>query len=246
MTDQRIIVCVHDVSPKHTERLARIDALLAELGVGARYSMLVVPDFWGEWPLDEHPAFCEWLRERADAGVEMLLHGFYHQDRSEHDSAVDRLKATVMTAREGEFLGLSYAEARERILAGRKLLEGILGRAVDGFVAPAWLYSEGTREALRDLTFNVAEDHLSVWIPRDERVVHRSPVVSYASRDKRRIVGSLVWSRAASALLAPLPVVRHAIHPHDFDVDALVNEIERSLRGFLRRRSPMSYGELAV
>lgn len=246
MTAKRIVVCVHDVSPKHWERLIRIDAFLSDLGLAGRYSMLVVPDFWGEWPLADHPDFCAWLRARRDEGVEMLLHGYYHRDTTEHRSRLAQLKAVTMTASEGEFLGLSHAEATSRLREGRAVLEYSLGGAIDGFVAPAWLYSAGTRQALAELGFRVAEDHLTVWRPTDGRVVHRSPVVSYASRDRRRIIGSLVWSRTASSVLGPLPVVRHAIHPHDFDVPVLIEEIRRSLAGFTATRSPMRYSELAA
>ena len=122
----------------------------------------------------------------------------------------------------------------------------VVMRGEYGFVAPAWLYSAGTHAALRELGFTVAEDHLSVWRPTDGKVVHRSPVVSYASRDRRRVLGSLVWSRTASIALAPLSVVRHAIHPHDLDVPSLEAEIERSLRDFLTTRTPLSYEGLAA
>ena len=241
-----IIVCVHDVSPKHAGRLARIHALLERVGVGARYAMLVVPDFWREWPLGDHPDFVDWLRARADDGVEMLLHGFTHRDETQHAGGVARWKATTLTASEGEFLGLSHDEARNRIEAGREVLYQAMGQHVTGFVAPAWLYSEGTHRALRELGFTCAEDHLRVWRPTDGAVVHRSPVVSYASRDRARVLGSHVWSRAASLLLRPLPTVRLAIHPHDLDVPSLEREIERCLRVFLRDRRPLTYGSLVA
>jgi predicted deacetylase len=242
---KQIVVCVHDVSPRHWDRLERIHEFLEALGVGGRYSMLVVPDFWREWPLRDHPEFCAWLRARQSEGVEMLLHGYTHRDETEHSSARARLAARTMTAREGEFYGLTHGEALDRIADGRALLEDILGAEVDGFVAPAWLYSDGARRALRDLGFRVAEDHLSVWRPDTGETVLRGPVVSYASRDRRRIVGSLAWSRTASVALAPVRTVRHAIHPHDFDVNVLISEIRRSLAGFLQKRSPTSYRELA-
>lgn len=242
-SSKHIICCVHDVTPRHMERLERIDTFLKELGLGGRYAMLVVPNFWHEWPLDEHPEFCEWLRARADEGVEMLLHGYYHRDETPHASRLKALKAKTMTASEGEFFGLSEQDAAERIERGRAMVEPLTG-SLEGFVAPAWLYSEGAKAALRAAGFRYAEDHMKVWNLQTGKVLHRSPVVSYASRDRRRIAGSLVWSRTASAVLRPLPVVRHAIHPHDFDVDLLIAEIRRSLEGFLERRDPMYYREL--
>jgi hypothetical protein len=42
------------------------------------------------------------------------------------------------------------------------------------------------------------------------------------------------------------PVVRFALHPHDFDIPSLRREIERALSGFLRYRKPLLYRELVA
>lgn len=239
-----ILVCVHDVSPRHAERLRIIHQTLTEAGVGGRYSMLVVPDFWRQWPLEDYPDFNDWLRARADEGVEMILHGFSHQDETEHDSALQAWKARTMTAREGEFFGLSFEEAQERLRAGRTLLEEIIEKPVEGFVAPAWLYSKGARQALESEGFAFAEDHSHVWSPVDGRVALRGPVVSYASRDRRRVLGSIAWSRLSTVVLRRQRVVRFAIHPHDLDVPVLFDELLRALKVFCGRRRPILYREL--
>ena len=239
-----LIPCVHDVTPRHFERLVQIDDALRALGLAGRYRMLVVPNFWFDWPLADHPKFCDWLRARADEGVEMLLHGYFHKDTTEHEGMVARLKAQQMTASEGEFLGLSEGDARERIQKGRDEVEAVLGKSVDGFVAPAWLYSEGTHQVLKDFGFRIAEDHLKVWDPTTGKTLSRSPVISYASRTKGRIASSMAWSRIGTATMRALPVVRHAIHPHDFDVPMLEHEISRSLRSLLRRHDPAPYAQL--
>jgi predicted deacetylase len=237
-------VAVHDVTPAHRGRLERIDAQLAALGVGARYSMLVVPDFHRRAALAAAPEFARWLRARADAGVEMLLHGFFHVDETAHRSARARWLATAMTAREGEFLGLGRDEARRRLDAGRRVLEDAIGRGIDGFVAPAWLYGPGARAALRDAGFRLAEDHWSVWSPADGRTLLRSPVVSWASRTPARLASSLAWSKVATLALAPLPIVRVGIHPQDGEHGVLVHEIERVVASFLRSRPPILLREL--
>jgi hypothetical protein len=243
---KRLLLCVHDVTPRHFERLQQLDALFRANGLAGRYSMLVVPDFWHRWPLQEHPAFVAWLRERAAEGVDMLLHGYFHLDETAHDGGLTRWKSRALTAGEGEFLDLSYAVARERLQRGKALLESLLGRPVEGFVAPAWLYGPGTHAALRELGFTVAEDHWRVWSPAARRTLARSPVVSYASRTPLRLAGSLLWSRLATPLLAPLPIVRHAVHPHDFDSGPLIREFGRALSAFRRDRQPMLYRELAA
>jgi predicted deacetylase len=241
---KRLLLSIHDVTPRHFERLQQIDAFFKARGIGSRYSMLVVPDFWGKWPLKDHSEFLDWLRARADEGVEMILHGYSHRDETVHSDAGTRWKAGVLTAGEGEFLGLDRGEATARINRGKTLLEDILGRKIDGFIAPAWLYSPGSRQALEDMGFGFAEDHWSVWSPRKGKTFTRGPVISYASRSRGRILSSLAWSRVATTLLAPTQIVRQAIHPHDFDVDSLVREIDRALMSYLGSRKPVQYRDL--
>lgn len=238
-----ILVSVHDVSPRHAERLRLIDETLDGLGLRGRYSMLVVPDFWRRWSLEAHPEFGAWLRARANEGVEMILHGFSHQDETEHRSPLQAWKARTMTAGEGEFLGLSYEDARPRLRAGRAMVESVIEKPVEGFVAPAWLYSEGTRAALTDEGFHFAEDHRHVWDPQTGRVALRGPVVSYASRDRWRVAGSLLWSRTSTILLRGQETVRFAIHPHDLDVPVLFEELLRALSFFCTNRKAVLYHE---
>lgn len=246
-SSDKLLVSVHDVTPRHFAALKDIDRLLGRLGIGSCYSMLVVPNFWSAWPLEEHPEFVEWLRARESDGVEMILHGFYHRDQHTHRGAAARVKAGLMTAGEGEFLGLGYADAAARISAGKAVLESALEQPVEGFVAPAWLYGEATRQVLRDQSFRFAEDHWSVWAPAlDDRRLARSPVISYSSRTRMRIATSWLWSRSAMLALSAAPVVRHAIHPHDLDSGLIVSEIERSLTSLLARREVMQYRHLAA
>src|SRR3546814_20498905 len=78
-----------------------------------------------------------------------------------------RWAASRLTAGEGEFLGLPRPEADHRLLEGRAIVEQAIGRAVDGFVAPAWLYGDASLAALAAQDFGMVEDHLDrksvVW-----------------------------------------------------------------------------------
>lgn len=220
--------------------------MLREVGVGSRYSMLVVPNFWSQWPLEDHPEFARWLRRREEKGVEMILHGYYHRDHQTHTRPSSRLLARLMTAGEGEFLGLDYDQATERIEEGKRALRSVLERPVEGFVAPAWLYSDATRRVLRDQRFGFAEDHWSVWKPAEaDRTLCRSPVISYSSRTKSRIVTSWLWSRCSVATLGRFHVLRQAIHPHDLDSRAIFSEIKRALACLMARREIIQYKDLA-
>jgi uncharacterized protein len=239
-----LLASVHDVAPCHRERLERLVPLV-EAAVGrGRFALLVVPDFHRSGSLRDDPAFARRLLGWADDGCEIFLHGFTHLDESAHPSRAARWKAERMTAGEGEFLGLSYAEASSKLTEGRQIIEDVTGRAVAGFIAPAWLYGTESLRAIADHGFALAEDHFRVWSPRDGQTLTRGPVVTYASRSTPRLLSSLLWSRLSTVVLARAKTVRLAVHPHDVDSPALLTEIDRALRAFTRTHTPSAYREL--
>lgn len=210
--------------------------------VGSRLAMLVVPNHWGDAPIVPGSPFATRLRGWADQGVEMFLHGYYHKDDTRHEAGPDKLRARFMTAGEGEFLGLSRAEAAARINEGRSLVEDTIGRSIDGFVAPAWLYGGGALEALADAAVPLAEDHFRVWSPASGQRLASGPVITWASRTRMRLASSL----AAAAVLrhAPLEVLRIGVHPPDVRHPALVRSIGKTLGWATRSRRPARYSDL--
>jgi uncharacterized protein len=239
---RRLLASIHDVGPKferHVEQLVK--TLEPHVGV-ANFAMLVVPDHWDEAPLSAAPAFQAKLREWADAGAEMFLHGWRHRD----DTPAKGFAQKHMTAGEGEFSALSFAEASARISDGRKVVEDAIGRAVAGFIAPAWLYSAGTLDAVCDAGFALAEDHMKVWNPMTGRVVARGPVITWASRSPGRIRSSLMVAAAARALPRALPTARIAVHPGDVTVPALLDSINATFRRFASTHVPSRYADLIV
>jgi predicted deacetylase len=242
---RRLLVSIHDVSPAFEDRIDRLSERLAHLLGGARFTMLVVPDFWRKAPLARSPGFQRKLRRWSQDGVEMLLHGWSHRDESTGHKGLARLKANYMTAREGEFLALSREEATQRLREGRAALEDALGRPVTGFVAPAWLYGDGARAALADEGFEVAEDHLRVWRPSDGRILARGPVIGWASRSRFRLASSLAFAALARHALKRLPTLRIALHPGDQGSPALLESIDRTVRTSLAGRRCGRYGDLA-
>jgi predicted deacetylase len=147
-----------------------------------------------------------------------------------------------MTAGEGEFLGLSREVASARIAEGRALIEDVIGRSIDGFVAPAWLYGRGALEALADSGVPIAEDHLRVWSPRDQRELARGPVITWASRTRMRLASSLIAAPAVRRL--PMRVLRVGVHPPDIRHPLLVRSINRTLRRAAASRRSSRYSDL--
>lgn len=240
-SNRLFLASIHDVSPRFEGEVDRLLGLLRP-HVGARLAMLVVPNHWGDCEIVPGSSFATRLRDWADQGFEIFLHGFFHRDESKHDGMADRIRARFMTASEGEFLGLSKGEALKRIEAGRSLIEQVIGRSVDGFVAPAWLYGRGSLEALQEQRIPIAEDHMRVWSPENGRELARGPVITWASRTRTRLASSLF---AASLLRrAPLKVLRIGVHPPDVRHPALLRSIEKTFRSASATRRAARYSEL--
>jgi len=232
---RRIHIAVHDASPAHWQELRELDSLLREMGVGT-YSMLVIPDYHGEYPLEKYPDFCSWLEDLREAGVEMMLHGFTHISRSVPEGIIDRTRAALFTRGEGEFLGLDPSSAATLLQKGREALNSA-EIFTDAFVAPAWLYSRGTLEALSTLGFRYAEDRLHSWDPHTGRVLLRSPVVNFAGGGRLKRAAATAWVHASLVLMRGTGTLRFALHPCDL---ARRETVLKVMRALLSYRTPVS------
>ncbi len=239
---RRLLASIHDVGPKFESQIdALADRLTGLLG-GPNFAMLVVPDHWDQAPLSAAPAYAAKLRRWADQGVEMFLHGWRHRD----DAPAKGFAQKHMTAGEGEFSALSEAEAAARIADGRKVVEDAIGRPVAGFVAPAWLYSDGAKAAVAAAGFALAEDHMKVWAPVTGKTLSRGPVITWASRSPGRIRSSLMVARIARTAPWALPTARIAVHPGDTTVPALLDSIDATFSAFARTHKPSRYASLCA
>lgn len=243
MTEKLFLASIHDVGPRFEREVDQLATQLSGLLGGPRFAMLVVPDHWGQAPLAQNPAFARRLRDWADQGVEMFVHGWFHKDLARH-SGMTAFKARHMTASEGEFLGLSQTEAAQRMADGKALIEDIIGKPTAGFIAPAWLYGPGARAALAKGGFALAEDHMRVWQPETGAIVARGPVVTWASRTRARQVSSRGFAALARHALGMLPVARLAVHPGDTTVPALLASITATTRALSRGRRIGRYADL--
>ena len=237
---RRLLASIHDVGPRFEAQVDLLADLATQLLSGPKFAMFVVPDHWGQAPLSCAPHYAAKLRHWADAGVEMFLHGYTHCD----DAVQRGFAQRHMTAGEGEFAALGTDAALAKIRDGRRMVEDAIGRPVAGFVAPAWLYSTGAKEALVRSNFSLAEDHWKVWNPRTGAVLTRGPVVTWASRSPGRIRSSLAVARIARSLRAALPTARIAVHPGDTGVPALLDSIGATFSAFSRTHAPSRYGDL--
>ncbi len=237
MAEKKLVhITLHDVSPRHEKTIMQIHDVLVDLGA-ARYSMLVVPDFWGEWPLEDSPGFCEWLRDLSAGGTEMILHGYHHYDSIGSHGAIDRVRSALFTRGEGEFLGLDFSAAAELLSKGKNELERILKTDVTGFTAPAWLYSKGTLKALSEIGFTYAESRWRTWNPLTGDTYLRVPVVNYAGGGSLKRWVADLWVTSSGVVLGGARTVRFAIHPADFENEITRGKITKHLETLLRKRT---------
>lgn len=243
-TEKLLLASIHDVGPRFEPQVEQLVELLGRRLGDMKFAMLVVPDHWGGAPLREDRAFQAKLRAWSDAGVEMFVHGWHHRDSARHRGAAS-IKARHMTAGEGEFLGLDEARALQLMLDGKALIEDVTAREAAGFIAPAWLYGEGARAALRRAGFALAEDHWKVWDPASDAVLARAPVITWASRTRGRTASSLAFAALArQALPALLRTVRIAVHPGDVTKPSLIASIDATIENFARSHRSARYAEI--
>lgn len=204
--------------------------------------LLVVPDWHGVAPVERDAAFCEWLRECAEQGAEILLHGERHDEVGLPRTWRDAVRAFGRTNREGEFLTLGYTAARDRIDRGLERLRTV-GLEPVGFVPPAWLCRAETHEAVRDAGLAVSEDFGAIYLHARNAVV-RSPVVVWSARGALRAWGSVAVARTRWLAQRRADVVRIALHPSDLGHPATAGSVARALASWAAARPRGSYGTL--
>lgn len=216
-------VSIHDVTPANAEAVEL--ALERTARSGIKPALLVVPNFHGEWPLAEHPEFCERLAMLQTVGHEILLHGYFHRaDANGQATGLRRWVAqNLASAGEAEFADIAAAEARKRLADGEAVLRDA-GLRVDGFVAPGWMMPRWMHDVLAERGYRFTEDHLRVYDPK-ARKARASVVLNYASRTPGRLASSVAWCRVAKHARALVPA-RVAIHPRDMLEPLLRHEMD--------------------
>lgn len=239
MRNRSLVVSVHDVSPRTQAASAEMLRQLEEIGVH-HCSLLVIPNHHHQGHFLDDAAFCEWLREQAAAGHEIVAHGYFHQRPARAgESLLQRLTTRVYTAGEGEFYDLDRQTAFE--LAGRSVRElSDAGLAPRGFIAPAWLLSVEAEAALRDLGLAYTT-RLGGVLDLQKGAFHRSQSLVWSVRSAWRRHCSLLWNRLLSGRMAREPLLRIAIHPVDLAAPAVWRQAIALAREALAGREPLTY-----
>lgn len=236
----KLLVSIHDVTPAHEIRVRSLWRLCRSMGVTPALS--VVPNWHGRWPLERHPAFAHWLRDRVADGAEVFLHGERHDERGMTRTVRDELRAFGMTAAEGEFLTLSGTEAERRIRRGLATLARC-GIEPVGFVPPAWLAHRECSSAVSDCGLRFFEDVSSIHLSqRGTRLP--SPVTRWSARHPWREAASRFVARTRFVLDRHSWLVRVALHPSDLASRTIQRSVIETMRRWLTVRRPWRYSDL--
>jgi len=235
------LIAVHDVTPAHASALAKIYALLEELGI-ARYALLVVPDWHGEWPLERHAAFVDDLLRRQAAGAEVFLHGYRHDEAGFRRTWMQRLRIAGRTATSAEFYLAPWDEAGRRLDSGVALF-GRLGLKPVGFVPPAWLHGPGLADQLRRRSLTITE---GFWVIRDLATggCVFAPALSWSTARPWRSYFTGAIAAARRALEVARSLVRVAIHPPDIEVPVVAASLPATLGSLAANRRMATYLEV--
>ena len=122
------LVCIHDATPAYDRETRLIIRDLAPL-IGRRFSLGVVPNWHGDWPLSAHPDYCKLVVESSE---EILLHGCFHRRQRGWGPT------TLLTKGADEMNGQDREETRRTIDRGQGVFTEVFGTPARGFLAPGW------------------------------------------------------------------------------------------------------------
>jgi predicted deacetylase len=238
-----VIISLHDVSPRTLAACQRLRDELGRVGV-ARATLLAIPLHHGGPPLWQDADTVRWLRARVAAGDEVAQHGHLHLARRTPLRLGDCVRAAVLSRGEGECVTLHPDERAHMLGPVRRRLEDVLGIAIGGFVAPAWLAPPDLEPALAAAGFAWHESRNGLRDLRTGRRL-RAPVLTFAGGSRARVAASRAFVSIASRWTERAALVRVALHPCDAG-DPAVRAQALAIAERLTRRHGVSTTAAAV
>jgi hypothetical protein len=245
MTDtRRIVIAIHDVTPSLAADVRYLlDACDA---MGARpLTLKVIPNEDGRNDIREHPEFARLLARESAAGSEIVLHGYTH--RAAHPIrglGPRQVRGRLFARTAAEFLTLDCRQTRERLLAGRRILQDA-GLDPRGFCAPGWLASPHLQHQLRDCGFQYYVSMLAVHDVIDGRRVW-TPWIGYMGagpvQERLARLGGDVWSTRGRTA----PVLKVFLHPQEARKSVDCARILQRIPRLIATRRIVSYGSLVA
>ncbi|HOX45402.1 MAG TPA: DUF2334 domain-containing protein [Myxococcota bacterium] len=242
-----LTVEIHDVSPCTWSEVRTLRQAVVRVGV-PRVSLLVIPAHLDPTGLAHDlraaPALAGWLRSEAAQGSDIVLHGLTHRAPQPPPAGwLAWLGDRCFARGTAEFAHLRAGEARLRLETGQRILEEC-GLRPQGFIAPAWLQSQGALEAVAALGFRFTAFLNKVvtlgGLPR----TWPTPALTFDAPNALVDLGKRAVMRGLEALAREAPLVRVALHPADLHHGRPLGHILDRLEALLGVRRPTTYAEL--
>jgi len=245
MADRRkIVIAIHDVTPSLAPEVRYLlDACDA---MGARpLTLKVIPNEDDRNDIREYPEFARMLAREAAAGSEIVLHGYTHRVAHPIRGLGPRqVRGRLFAPTAAEFLTLDRRQTRERLLAGRGILQDA-GLDPRGFCAPGWLASSRLPRQLRQCGFQYYVSMLAVHDLIDGRRAW-TPWIGYmgAGPVQERLVrlGGYAWAPVPRVA----PVLKVFLHPQGARQSADCARLLQRLPRLIGNRRIVSYGSLVA
>ncbi len=222
----QLVVSLHDVAPSTADASRRWLQVVERHGM--RATLLVVPGPWRGAALSGDPAFAAWLRDAEARGHEISLHGWVHRVEGGWSRSPRGAYGRVLSRGCAEFWQLDEDAARRRIAAGLATLSSH-GLHARGFTPPAWLASDATRRAARDLGLTYTTTQWSVIDLRGgDRV--RAFAVSQRPGGTTMPVAAALARALTGRRLRSGRILRLALHPDDLRHPQLRTDVDDVLR----------------
>jgi predicted deacetylase len=233
-----LLVSLHDVSPLTLGDCRRALALLLEAGLGpSQLTVLAIPRHEDRAPLDRDPETVRFLRELADGGAQLVMHGLTHRMPGRAYTPAGFVRGHVFARGQGELLRASTEAAQRAIDEGTDILRRAgLEPATRAFVPPAWLLSPAARAVVARAGFDFYE--LFGGIVHGARLRARR-VIGWGSLNAVETGATAAYAWAQTLL--PARDTRVAVHPADLRRPLQRRAIARALARLRARTRPMSY-----
>jgi predicted deacetylase len=239
-----LCVSIHDVAPATWPLCEKLIAAVGKVAP-IPLTFLVVPAWHHQCKGESDDACFAALDAHREHGNELALHGYTHLDEGRGpDCPWTYFCRHIYTQGEGEFAGLGVRQANRRLAWGIEWFAR-RGWTPDGFVAPAWLLSDGSWEALASAPFRYTTTFSRFYLLPQRRSLF-APALVYSARSGW---GSTV-SRCANDLCTPMlqsaPLLRLALHPRDAHYPSTLLHCQRAIEKLLLTRDAMTKSAFAL
>jgi predicted deacetylase len=234
-----LLASVHDVSPLTLEACQQAVALLRD-AAGLRpadLTLLAIPFHEARVRLDAHPPTVRWLREMADAGSTLVLHGLTHRMPRRTVNPTRWLTGYGFARGQGELYCVPAAETAQRLDEGRAIVrQAGLDAAASCFVPPAWLLSRAGRAAVAAAGFEWIELYDGLHTARGTRPLR---LIGWGSLNPIEAVATTAF--AFLQRQRPSADTRLCVHPADMHRGHVRRSIATTVRRLRRDLVPSSY-----